>query len=146
MGNQQSVRHEPISPYHNATSTTAPKPAIKKSSMTRSRSIHNNAVVEADRTRYIPNMNKGGKGMTMPLRPYGNKDAPSGAEFSPQWGWYTTLTPPDVMYGANNKVLSMSARLPNAPIISEAPENCANQVFQSLQNATTPVGWTSVPI
>jgi hypothetical protein len=43
-------------------------------------------------------------------------------------------------------MLSMSAGLPTAPIIPEAPENCANEVFQSLQNTKTPVGWTSVPI
>jgi hypothetical protein len=116
--------------------------------------MRNNAL-EADRTRYIPNMVKGGKGLVTPLRPYGSRDAPAGGEHSPQWGWYTNITPPDVVYGANksrretieaSSVLSMSAGLQTAPIIPDAPENCANQVFQSLQNAKTPVGWTSVPI
>lgn len=148
MGNQQSVRHEPASPYENVTSTTAPKPAMKKSSMTRSRSIRNNAI-HADRTRYIPNMSKGGKGLSMPLRPNGSRDAAPGGEFSPQWGWYTTLTPPDVMYSANNSKTrrqGTEAGLQTASIIPGSPENRTNQVFQMLQNSKPPVGWTSVPI
>eukprot|EP00980_Cylindrotheca_fusiformis_P002805 scaffold672_cov126-Cylindrotheca_fusiformis.AAC.6 len=149
MGNQQSVRHEPSSPYENATSTIAPKPAMKKSSMRRSRSIRNNAV-EEDRKRYIPNMSKEGKGLTMPVRPHGSREHGSpGGEFSPQWGWYTNLTPPDVMYGANsNKTRRqvIESGFHKTVRIPDGPENRPNDVFQSLQNSKTPVGWTSVPI
>ena len=146
MGNQQSIRHEPVSPYKSVTSTKAPKPV--KSALRRSRSIRNNEV-EEDRTRYIPKMNKDKGSIIMPTRPYGGKDA-SGVE-SPQWGWYTTLTPPDMMYGTNKpkkQDVNKSPPMPQSPVtrIPEASEPRANHVFQTLQQNTAQVGWTSVPI
>ena len=149
MGNQQSIRHEPVSPYKTVTSTKAPTKPVIKSALRRSRSIQNNEVVEEDRTRYIPKMNKEKGSIIMPTRPYGGKDA-SGVE-SPQWGWYTTLTPPDMMYGANKpkkQDANGSPPMPQSPVtkIPEAPEPRANHVFQTLQQNSAQVGWTSVPI
>lgn len=142
MGNQQSVKHEPVSPYIYATSTTVPK----KSALRRASSQPN--VSEEDRTRYIPNMNKE-KGLIMPTRPYGGKDA-SGVE-SPQWGWYASLTPPDMMYGSNKpkkQDVSGAPPMPQSAVtrIPEALEPKTNQVFQDLKKSQQPVGWTSVPI
>lgn len=159
MGNQQSVKHDPISPYHNATSTKAP---VIKSAMKRSTSIRNNAQGVGREKRYIPKMNQAANGgLVMPSRPYNHgKDTPptGGDSFSPQWGWYTSLTPPDVMYSKTNhhnnhhkrsQSEPASVSIPeqaalNPPIIRD--ENQANHVFKSLQNSQAPVGWTSVPI
>jgi hypothetical protein len=150
----ESIKHEPYSPYHNATSTKAP---VIKSAMKRSRSIRNQSL--DSEKRYIPNMNQGGaaKGIAMLTRPYPGKDGtPPAGEFSPQWGWYTSLTPPDVMYsgGAKNHhqhhKRSQSEPVPRMPIPEQPAiiqdEHQANQVFQSLQNSQAPVAWTSVPI
>jgi len=146
----ESVKHEPISPYQNLTSTKAP---VIKSAMKRSRSIRNQSLDDPER-RYIPNMNQGANnGIIMPARPYQTKDAPPPAgEFSPQWGWYTSLTPPDVMYSAaKNHKRSATEPVPRMSIPEQKThiikdENQANQVFQSLQNSQAPVAWTSVPI
>lgn len=95
-------------------------------------------------------MNKDKGSIIMPTRPYGGKDA-SGVE-SPQWGWYTTLTPPDVMYGANKSKkqdANAAQPTPQSPPVTRIPEVSeprANHVFQTLQQNTAQVGWTSVPI
>lgn len=160
MGNEQSAKHDPISPYENATSTKAP---VIKSAMKRSTSIRNNAHGGGREKRYIPKMNQAANGgIVMPSRPYHGKDTPptgGGDSFSPQWGWYTSLTPPDVMYSAKtnqhhhhhkrSQSELVSASIPeqksfNPPIIKD--ENQANLVFQTLQKSQAPVGWTSVPI
>mmetsp|Transcript_27577 Transcript_27577/g.67075 ORF Transcript_27577/g.67075 Transcript_27577/m.67075 type:complete len:274 (+) Transcript_27577:695-1516(+) len=155
MGNQQSIKHEPLSPYHNATSTKAP--AIK-SAMKRSRSIRHHALDGEKQKRYIPNMpiNPNSSGLVMPSRPYHGKDTPPPTgEFSPQWGWYTSLTPPsDAMYASakshqqhHKRSASEPARVAIPPPEIIRDENQANQVFQTLQNSHAPVGWrTSVPI
>ncbi|KAL3940380.1 MAG: hypothetical protein SGBAC_005083 [Bacillariaceae sp.] len=105
----ESVKHEPNSPYDGATSTKAP---VVKSAMKRSRSIRNNSMGGAEK-RYIPNMKQASNGLVMPTRPYHGKDSPPTGEFSPQWGWYTSLTPPDVgMYskGQHKRSASEPAR------------------------------------
>mmetsp|Transcript_27579 Transcript_27579/g.67079 ORF Transcript_27579/g.67079 Transcript_27579/m.67079 type:complete len:302 (+) Transcript_27579:80-985(+) len=151
----ESIKHEPLSPYHNATSTKAP--AIK-SAMKRSRSIRHHALDGEKQKRYIPNMpiNPNSSGLVMPSRPYHGKDTPPPTgEFSPQWGWYTSLTPPsDAMYASakshqqhHKRSASEPARVAIPPPEIIRDENQANQVFQTLQNSHAPVGWrTSVPI
>lgn len=151
----ESVKHDPISPYHGATSTKAP---VVKSAMKRSRSIRNNYMDGAEK-RYIPNMKQASNGLIMPTRPFHGKDSPPTGEFSPQWGWYTSLTPPDVgMYSSNKshhkRSASEPARVqilanqkdPNSTTTIQDENHQANHVFQSLQNSHAPVGWTSVPI
>lgn len=154
MGNEQSIKHEPNSPYHGATSTKAP---VMKSAMKRSRSIRNNSMGGAEK-RYIPNMKQASNGLIMPTRPYHGKDSPPTGEFSPQWGWYTSLTPPDVgMYSksqhkrsasepARVQILATGQKEPNSTTTIQDENHQANHVFQSLQNSHAPVGWTSVPI
>jgi hypothetical protein len=154
MGNAQSVRHEP-SPYHAATTTNGPKP--KKSLLRRSRSIRSSADEGAglepstnEKTRYIPKMNQSEGGLIMPSRPYGS-NPPSGVE-SPQWGWYINTTPPtpDMYQSPNGKFSKQANRqgCSSQPIQSQHMDGgaCHNQVFQNLQNANRPMGWTSVPI
>ncbi|CAJ1969090.1 unnamed protein product [Cylindrotheca closterium] len=146
----ESVKHDPISPYDNATTTKAP---VIKSAMKRSTSRRNNALVSDTKKRYIPKMNQAS--LVMPSRSRGKDSSPTG-EFSPQWGWYTSLTPPDAgMYSGKlnhhkrcaSEPASVSIpeqRMLHPPIIKD--ENQANHVFQTLQNSHAPVGWTSVPI
>ena len=100
-------------------------------------------------------------GLIKPTRPYGgNPNAAhhhgSGVE-SPQWGWYINTTPPTPeMYHTHHGGAGKSKQHPRSsptsaqmqiqsqPSIDEAV--CHNQVFQNLQNANRPMGWTSVPI
>lgn len=163
MGNEQSTKHEPISPYHNATSTKAP-PVPIKSAMKRSGSIRTHSLEQKETKRYIPNMKQATNGIVIPTRPYGKDHAATPptngdqftGEFSPQWGWYTSLTPPDVMYAKNHPHHHKRSAtepiprmtIPEKPAIIEDDENIhhANQVFQCLQNSQKPVAWTSVPI
>ena len=151
MGNEQSVKHEPVSPYQNATSTKAP---VIKSAMKRSSSMRNHSL--DGEKRYIPKMNQGGanNGIVMPSRPFHAKDAPPPTgEFSPQWGWYASLTPPEAMYSKTHHEhhkRSASEPVPIMPIPDQPAiikdEHQANHVFQTLQNSQAAVAWTSVPI
>lgn len=155
MGNDQSnVLHEP-SPYHSATSTTVPK--AMKSAIKRSRSVRGGEEQKmegatSDRTRYIPKMNhrsENNKGLIMPTRPYGGSDATNnGGIESPQWGWYTNLTPPSPeMYHSHFSKASSKPQVGVASPPFMPSGKCGhNQVFQHLQNSKAPVGWTSVPI
>jgi hypothetical protein len=146
MGNLQSNVHEP-SPYHSATSTTAPKSV--KSAFKRTRSVQAEAdrmEPAQDRTRYIPKMNRAdNNGLIMPTRPFG-PDATNGVD-SPQWGWYINTTPPtpEMYHSHSSKTSKQQLGLNGAPS-NPTSKSCHNQVFQNLQNSKAPIGWTSVPI
>ena len=137
-------------------------------------------------TRYIPKMTarSDGNGLIMPTRPYpshhyqdsstasaGNPSmtsngasVTSGGVESPQWGWYTNLTPPTPdMYQSHHHPSRKAASSSTAPPLPEIksqqclPDGAVsmpqqqhhqpNQVFQNLQSKNQPMSWsTSVPI
>jgi hypothetical protein len=159
MGNEQSLLHEP--PATPLASTTMGPPVSKpvRSALRRSKSVQseNTNMLDnnsKDRTRYIPQMNQSKNGLIMPTRPYSSDPSGNGVE-SPQWGWYTNLTPPSPeMYQSHpSKTSSKKENASNMPHnLQKGLQSCAsveakpNQVFQNLQNQNAPTGWTSVPI
>jgi hypothetical protein len=166
MGNGQSMLHEP--PTTPLASTTMGSPVANakpvRSVLRRSKSVQSensnmldNISKDANSTRYIPQMNQNKNGLMMPTRPYGSDLSGNGGESqSPQWGWYTNLTPPSPeMYQSHpaRKTPSKKENASNVPHnLQKGLQSCVsaeakpNQVFQNLQNQNAPTGWTSVPI
>jgi hypothetical protein len=163
MGNEQSMLHEPPTTTSLVSTTRGSavvKPKPVRSALRRSKSVHseNSTMLDnnnnsKDRTRYIPKMNQNKNGLIMPTRPYGSDPSGNGVE-SPQWGWYTNLTPPSPeMYQRHPSKTSKKENASNVPPnLKKGPPYCVpaeakpNQVFQNLQNQAAPIGWTSVPI
>jgi hypothetical protein len=152
MGNEQSVGLEQLSSSSNS-GAVQPKPV--KSAFRQSRSVRSDAVSNHGtsqdvngRPRYLPKMsvrNEKNGGIIMPTRPFGDP-AGNGVE-SPQWGWYTNITPPTPDYSHPSRIsLPRKSDLTSAPFpVDGKPHH--NHVFQSLQGTKAPMqGWTSVPM
>ena len=155
--------HDP--PATPLTSATVGLPVAKpvRSVLRRSKSVQSensnmldNSSKDTSRTRYIPQMKPPNKnGLIMPTRH--TSDLSGNGVESPQWGWYTNLTPPSPEMYQSHPATKNSLKKENA---SNVPHNlqkgphqsCVpaeakpNQVFQNLQNQNAPTGWTSVPI
>ena len=109
------------------------------------------AATSNEKPRYIPRMGHSEGGLIKPTRPYGGVSNAHGGVESPQWGWYINTTPPTPeMYHSSSAAKSKTHRSSPTPSIQSQPSIdeavCHNQVFQNLQNANRPMGWTSVPI
>ena len=164
MGNEQSMLHEPPtapSASTNGSSVVNAKPV--RSVLRRSKSVQSensnmldNSSKDTSRTRYIPQMKPPNKnGLIMPTRH--TSDLSGNGVESPQWGWYTNLTPPSPEMYQSHPATKNSLKKENASNIphnlQKGPhQSCVpaeakpNQVFQNLQNQNAPTGWTSVPI
>jgi len=109
MGNDQSVRQEPLSLGSDGSSQAMSKPI--KSAMTRSTFMRSHPLASGGglpggpaeekerKIRYLPNgLDRAHNGLIMPTRPvgmgvHGGDPHGNGIE-SPQWGWYINTTPP----------------------------------------------------
>jgi hypothetical protein len=102
-------------------------------------------------------MNRAGKGLNMPSRPYGYGGGPSsqantaisnaGSEMSPQWGWYINTTPPSSeMYHGGSRLIPSGGINGMATVPPIDQQRHPNHVFRNIQVANAPMGWTSVPI
>lgn len=119
---------------------------VPGSMMTRSRSIRHELEENPARTHgrdksYLPRMTPQGGGVVMPTMRDTQPPGGGGMD-SPQWGWYTNLTPPSPeMYTSNPlhcKKHTNSSSASTAPTASDAAASkrpsCSkpNPVFQSL--------------
>ena len=119
---------------------------VQGSMMTRSRSIRhqleeNQALAHRRDKSYLPRMGPQGGGVAMPTMRDNQPHGAGGTE-SPQWGWYTNLTPPSPeMYTSNpfhkkqNNVSSTStASTASDASTAPMPTSCnkPNPIFQSL--------------
>mmetsp|Transcript_11763 Transcript_11763/g.22528 ORF Transcript_11763/g.22528 Transcript_11763/m.22528 type:complete len:153 (-) Transcript_11763:140-598(-) len=118
---------------------------VQGSMMTRSRSIRhqleeNQAHVHRRDKSYLPRMGPQGGGVTMPTMQDNQPHGAGGIE-SPQWGWYTNLTPPSPeMYTSNplhkkhNNVSSTSTASTASDGSAPMSPQCSkpNPIFQSL--------------
>jgi hypothetical protein len=164
MGNEQSVGA--LEPLSSCSHSGAVQPKPVKSAFRQSRSVRSDAAVSnnhgtsqdvnaSGRPRYLPKMsvrNEKNGGIIMPTRPFGDNPAGNGVE-SPQWGWYTNITPPTPDYSHPSSRIStlprksdLTSNVPSPfPVVDGKPHH--NHVFQSLQGTKAPMqGWTSVPM
>lgn len=148
MGNEQSTRLDQSSSSTSSAASASIKPV--RSAMRRSRSLRStgggNLEALQDRTRYIPKMTRAENSLIMPTRPYGSDPSGNGVD-SPQWGWYTNITPPtpEMYYSQSSSgKLAKTQEVTSATTAEAKPQH--NQVFQNLQGTKGPMGWPSVPI
>lgn len=151
MGNEQSTMDQssPATPLSPAAKPI--RSALKRS--TRS----TGGLTESVPTRYVPKMTRNEKGLIMPTRPYGGDPAGNGVD-SPQWGWYTNITPPTpemyqsyvsgkALKGSDFTGARSSLTQGGQTNQSGAAKPQHNQVFQNLRASQGPtMGWPSVPI
>lgn len=168
MGNEQSVRHDPP-PASLGSQSGLTKPI--KSAMTRSNPIRTHVLAgdaattaaggseeKEHKIRYLPNgLDKAHNGLIMPTRPMGSSDLHGGGIESPQWGWYTNITPPTPEMYNSRSSLKHSDKSDHSTVSAASSDTAhfeqpvirgPNRVFQGLKAGSNrpPVGWPSVPL
>lgn len=140
MGNEQSVRKEPLSI----------QAAPVRSAMSRSTSVKDQMGTGTSENRFLPNslVEKRNKMAAM------SGEATDGIE-SPQWGWYIRTTPPtpEMYYSRHfpkkrgSESSTATAATAGSTVLA-APLSHSNPVFQGLQDRKKgpPMGWPSVPL
>jgi hypothetical protein len=158
MGTEQSSLHEPKPPDEQPV----------RSAMSRSRSVRSNAnSLEKSQMdgRYLPSNHRPKNSLLKPAVAYTmhhgvepfSSGTNTGGYDSPQWGWYTNLTPPspEMYYSRPTKSLkagstSDTSEASSAAEVFIAPtgHSLPNPVFQGLQDKhkAAPMGWPSVPL
>lgn len=140
MGNKQSSSGNPSLALNSMVS--------RDGGMSRSRSIRKqleenqmHALRTSNEKSYLPKMNNQGHGVAMPTMhglPHQHHTNNNGGIESPQWGWYTNLTPPSPeMYSSNPLHKKQPSSSSTASTLSDAsmPKRAStkpNHIFQNL--------------